>query len=206
VVKDFDLTEDLNLMMILSNAGEVDLRKGATFQIRILVNERKISEFDHFISEVLRANHGNHYIIEPPYQIEIAGVSEVKVAIFPKFSSDDILLENNILKRTFIIFPFKMEPKGRGEYSFSLPSIRPKSKGQMEKVKAEARWEGGGSPIMLSFKKLGVLQGTPTFVGRNPLKAEIPIPDEVQDESVWSIFVANLVDKKVEGQLIIQYP
>ncbi len=206
VVKDLDLTEDLTLTIILSNGGEVDLRKGATFQIRILVNEQKISEFDHFISEVLKANHGNRYIIEPPYQVEIAGVSEVKVTILPKFSSDDILLENNILKRTFIIFPFKMEPKGREEFSFSLPSLPPKSKRQMEKVKAEARWEGGDSLIMLSFKKWGVLQGTPTFVGRNPLKAEIPIPDEVQDESVWSIFVANLVDRKVEGQLIIQHP
>jgi len=206
LVKDLDLTEDLNLTIILSNAGEVDLRKGATFQIRILVNERKISEFDHFISEVLKANHGNHYIIEPPYQVEIAGVSEVKVTIFPKFSSDDILLENNILKRTFIIFPFRMEPKGREEFSFSLPSVPPKSKGQMEKVKAEARWEGGGPLITLSFKKLGVLQGTPSFVGRNSLKAEISIPDGVQDENVWSIFVANLADKKVEGQLIIQHP
>jgi S-adenosylmethionine hydrolase len=38
----FELAEDLELMIILSNAGEVDLRKGVTFRIRILVNNQKI--------------------------------------------------------------------------------------------------------------------------------------------------------------------
>jgi hypothetical protein len=47
----------------------------------------------------------------------------------------------------------------------------------------------------------------PTLSGKSPLKVEFPIPfEEVQKESVWSIFVTNLVDKKVEGHLIIQHP
>lgn len=79
--------------------------------------------------------------IEPLYQVEIAGVSEVKVTILPIFSSDDILLQKNALKRTFIIFPLKMEPNGREEFSYSLPSLPPKNKRQMGK--GEARGEMG---------------------------------------------------------------
>jgi hypothetical protein len=206
VVKDLDLTEDLELVVILSNAGEVDLRKGVTFRIRIFVNGQKISEFDHFIPETLKANFGSRTLIDPPYRVGIGGISKVKVSIAPKLSSDDIRLENNVLERTFIIFPFRVAPHGREEFSFSFSASGPQGEGQTERVKTEARWEGGGSLITLSIKKLGVLQGTPTFAGRNSLKAEISIPDGVQDENVWSIFVANLVDKKVEGQLIIQHP
>ena len=207
VVKDLDLTEDLELNIILSNAGEADLRKGVTFRIRILVNDRKISEFDHFISEALRANFGNRYIITPPYRIEIAGISRVKVSISPKLSFDDIRLENNILKRTFIIFPFRIGSQGREEFSFSFSSPRPQGEGQPEKMKAEVRWEGGGSSLMLSIKKLGTIKGVPTLSGKSPLKVEFPILfEEAQNENVWSILVSNLIDKKVEGCLIIQHP
>jgi hypothetical protein len=207
VVKDLELTEDLELCIILSNAGEVDLRKGITFRTRIFVNDRKISEFDHFIPEVLKANFGNRYIIDPPYQVGIAGISKVKVSISPKLSSDDIRLENNVLERTFIIFPFKIGPQGREEFSFSFSAPRPQGEGQTEKVKTGARWEGSSSSLMLSFKKSGNINGMPTLSGKSPLKVEFPIPfEEVQKESVWSIFVTNLVDKKVEGHLIIQHP
>jgi archaellum component FlaG (FlaF/FlaG flagellin family) len=207
VVKDIDLTEDLELMIILSNAGEVDLRKGGIFQIRIRVNERKISEFDHFIAEALKANFGNHYLIDPPYRVGITGISKVKVSISPKLASDDIRLENNFLERTFIIFPFKIGPHGREEFSFSYSALRPQGEGQTEKVKTEARWEGGSSSLMLSFKKSGTLKGIPTLSGKSPLKVDFPIPfEEVQKENVWSVLVTNLVDKKVEGHLIIQHP
>jgi archaellum component FlaG (FlaF/FlaG flagellin family) len=207
LVKDLDLTEDLELIIILSNAGEVDLRKGVTFRIRVLVNERKVSEFDHFISEVLRANFGNHYPIDPPYQVGITGISKVKVYISPKFPSDDIRLENNILERTFIIFPFKIGPHGKEEFSFSFPAPRPQGEGQTEKVKAEARWEGGISSLTLSFKKSGPLKGIPIISGKSPLKIEFPIPfEEIQKENVWSIMVTNPIEKKVEGHLIIQHP
>jgi len=207
MVKDLDLTEDLELIIVLSNAGEIDLRKGVTFQIRIVVNGRKISEFDHFIPEALKANFGNRYLIDPPYQVVITGISKVKVSISPKLPSDDIRLENNVLERTFIIFPFRIGPQGKEEFSFSFTVPRPQGEGQTEKVKTEARWEGGSSSLMLSFKKFGTLKGIPTLSGKSPLKVEIPIPfEEVQNENVWSILVTNLVDKKVEGYLIIQHP
>jgi archaellum component FlaG (FlaF/FlaG flagellin family) len=207
VVKDLDLTEDLELMIILSNGGEGDLRKGVTFRIRILVNGRKISEFDHFISEGLKANFGNRYLIDPPYGVGIAGISKVKVSISPKLPSDDIRLENNVLERTFIIFPFKVGPQGREEFSFSFSAPRPQGDGQTEKVKAEARWEGGSSSLMLSFKKSGTIKGIPTLSGKSPLKVEFPISfEEVQKESVWNVLITNLIDKKVEGHLIIQHP
>jgi archaellum component FlaG (FlaF/FlaG flagellin family) len=207
VVKDLDLTEDLELMIILSNAGEVDLRKDVTFRFRILVNDRKISEFDHLISEALKANFGNRYLMDPPYRVGIGGISKVKVSISPKLPSDDIRLENNVLERTFIIFPFRIGPQGREEFSFSFSAPRPQGDGQTEKVKTEARWEGGSSSLMLSFKKSGTLKGIPTLSGKSPLKVEFPIPsEEVQKENVWSVLLTNLIDKKVEGHLIIQHP
>src|SRR4030042_5441042 len=61
VIKDFHLKEDLDLSIILSNNGEADLRKGVTFRIRIYLNDRKISDFEHFILEELKANSGNLY-------------------------------------------------------------------------------------------------------------------------------------------------
>lgn len=207
VIRDLDLTEDLELMILLSNAGEVDLRKGVTFRIRIHVNDRKISDFDHFVSEAMKANFGNHYFIAPPYQRGITGISKVKVSLSPKSLADDVRLENNILERTFIIFPFRIGPQGREEFSFSFSFSRLQSEGQIEKLKAEARWEGVGSTLLLSFKKPGTIKGIPTLSGKSPLKVEFPIAlEEVQKESVWSIVVTNLIDKRVEGNLIIQHP
>ena len=207
VVKDLDLTEDLELMIILCNAGVVDLRRDVTFQIQIFVNDQKISEFDHFIPEVLKANFGNRYIIDPPFYVGITGISKVKVSISPELSSDDIRLKNNVLERTFIIFPFRIGPQRKEEFSFSLSLARPRGEGQPEKVKIEARWEESSSSLMLSFKKTGNVKGIPTLSGKSPLKVEFPIPlEEVQKESVWSICMTNLAEKKVEGHLIIQHP
>ena len=207
MVKDLDLTEDLELMITLCNAGEVDLRKGAIFQIRVLVNGQKISEFDHFVSEVLKANLGNRYIVSPPYQVLIVGISKVKVSISPELPSDDIYLKNNVLEKTFIIFPFKIGPRGGEELSFSFSPPAPQGEGETEKVRAEARWGGGSSSLMLSFKISGSLKGILTLSGRSPLKVEFPIPfEELQKESAWRVFVTNLAGKKVEGHLIIQHP
>jgi hypothetical protein len=122
-------------------------------------------------------------------------------------ASDDIRLENNVLERTFIIFPFKIGPHGREEFSFSFSTSRPQGESQAEKVRTEARWEGGSSSMMLSFKKSGTLKGIPTLSGKSPLKVDFSIPfEEIQKENVWSVLVTNLVDKKVEGHLIIQHP
>lgn len=207
VVKDLDLTEDLELMMILCNAGDVDLRRGVTFRIRILVNERKISEFDHFISEPLKAHSENRYLMEPPSQVGITGISKVKVSISPKLPSDDMRLENNVLERTFIIFPFRIGPQGREEFSFSFSSLRSQGESPAERMKAEARWGGSGSPLMLSFKKSETAKEIPTLSGKSPLRVEFPILlEELRKGSLWKISVTNLVDKKVEGHLIIQHP
>jgi archaellum component FlaG (FlaF/FlaG flagellin family) len=207
VVKQLELTEDLELMIILSNAGEVDLRKGAIFQIQMFVNDQKMSEFDHFISEALKANLKNRYMVAPPYQVVIAGISKVKVSISPELPSDDIRLENNIHERTFILFPFKIRPQGKEEFSFSISAPRLRSKSQLEKLTIEARCQWGSSSLMLSFKKSGSIKGTPALSGKSPLKVEFPIPlEEIQKEIAWSIFMTNLAEKKVEGHLIIQHP
>lgn len=207
VVSDLDVTEDLELSISLANAGELDLRKGGTFRIRIFVDGRKISEFEHFISEPLKAKFGNHHFIDPPHAVSLAGISKVKVSISPKSPSDDVRLENNVLERTFVIFPLKIGPQGKEEFSFSFYATRPWGETQTEKVKAEARWEGGTSSLVLSFKKSGSFKGVPTVSGKSPLKVEFPISfEESQKESVWSIVVTNPLEKKVEGQLIVQHP
>ena len=207
VVKQLELTEDFELVIVLSNAGEVDLRKGAIFQVQVFVNDQKMSEFDHFISEALKANLKNRYTVAPPYQVGLAGVSRVKVSISAEVSSDDIHPENNVLERTFIIFPFQIRPQGREEFSFSFLAPPLRSKAQTEKVTIEARWEWGGNSLKLSFKKSGSLEGTPTLTGKSPLKVEFSIPfGEAQKENVWNVFVTNLIKKKVKGYLIIQHP
>ncbi len=205
VVKHLELTEDLELMIVLSNAGEIDLRKGVIFQVQVFVNGQKMSEFDHFISEPLKAHFKNRYIVAPPYEIGIAGISKVKVSIAPELPADDIRLENNIIERTFIVFPFKMGPQKKEEFSFSFPQLH--SEGQTDKVTIEARWDGRGSSLMLSFGKSGSTAGIPTLSGKSPLKVEFPISsEETQKESIWMISITNLVEKKVEGHLIIQHP
>ena len=207
VVSDLDLTEDLELVISLANAGESDLRKGVTVGIRISVNGRKISEFDHFVPEPLKAKFGNQHSIDPPHGVTLAGISKVKVSISPKSPTDDFRLENNVLEREFVIFPFKIGPFGREEFSFSFYSTRPWGEEQAEKVKAEARWEGGTSLLTLSFRKSGSLRAAPTVSGKSPMKVEFPVSfEESQKESVWTIVVTNPVEKKVDGHLIVQHP
>jgi hypothetical protein len=207
VIKQLELTEDFELVIILSNAGQVDLRKGAIFQVQVFVNDQKMSEFDHFISEALKANLKNRYTVAPPYQVGIAGISKLKVSIRPELASDDVHLENNVLERTFIIFPFQIKPQGMEELSFSFLAPRIRSKAQTDKVTIEARWEWGGSSLKLSFKKSGSADSIPTLTGKSPLKIEFPIPyEEAQKENVWSVFITNVIRKRVEGHLIIQHP
>ncbi len=206
VVKALELTEDLELMIVLSNAGEVDLRKGVIVQVQVFVNDQKISEFDHFISEALKANFRNRYVVAPPYQVSIAGTSRVKVSISPELLSDDIRFGNNILEATFIIIPFKIGPQKKEEFSFSTPAPRLRSEGQTEKVMVEARWELHSSSLRLSIKKSGKIDGAPAFSGKSPLKMEFSIPfEEAEKETAWTVLVTNLAGKKVEGHLIIQH-
>jgi len=207
IVRDLDLTEDFELMIILSNAGETDLHKGAIFQIQVFVNGQRISEFDHFISEEMKANFGNRYVVTPPYRVEIVGISRVKVSISPESPADKILLENNSLEKTFVILPFRLGPRGGEEFNFSVPPPAAWGEGRTGKVKAEARCDGGSSALMISFKLSGSLKEGLTFSGRSPLNAEFPVSlEEPQKESTWSVLVTNPAGKKVEGHLIIQHP
>jgi hypothetical protein len=207
VVKDLDLTEDLELFILLSNAGEVDLRKGVTFRVRIFVNQRKVSDFEHFTSEALKANFGNHYSLGPPYRVAISGISKVKISILPQIPSDDIRLENNVMERTFHIYPFRIGALKRKEFSFSIPSRPPKSGRREEKVKAEARWEGGGSPFVISARGTGANKEVAPLSGRSPLKLEFPFTSGgSQREGQWKVSLFNLMEKKTVGHLIIQHP
>lgn len=206
-VRDLDLTEDFELFILLSNEGEIDLEKGVTFRIRVFVNNLRISEFEHFTSDVLKANGGNDYAIYPPYRVVISGTSRVRIAISTKVPSDDVSSENNVLMKTFIIFPFKIIPKAKQEFSFSVPFPLLTDGGRTEKLKAEVRWEGGGVPLMLSFTGPDQVKRSPTFSGKSPLKLEFPIHfTEAQKKNVWRFSVTNLIEKRVEGHLIIQHP
>jgi len=207
VIKDLNLTEDMELSIILSNAGEAHLRKGVTFRCRIFVNDRKISDFDHFTSDVLRAHSANHYTLEPPYRITIKGIFRVKVSISPKLHSDDIRLENNILERRFIIFPFQIGAQGKEEFSFSVPISPPKGEEPFERVRVEVRWEGTGDPLKLSFMERGGTKELQTVSGKSPLKVELPmVMEETQRENLWQVSVTNPIEKRVEGHIIIQHP
>jgi len=204
VVKDLELTEDLELLVILSNAGELDLRKGAKLRVQISVNGQRVSDFVHFTFAPLKAHFGNSYPFEPPYRISIAGISRVRVTILPIYSSDDIRLENNILEKTFMVFPFRMDGFGREAYSF-VPSSQNMRQG--EKIKVEMRWDGSEGPLMLFFQPPGEAKKGFTVSGRSPLKMEVPISTEMElKEKPWKVSITNLREKRIEGHLIIQHP
>jgi hypothetical protein len=60
---------------------------------------------------------------------------------------------------------------------------------------------------MLSFIGEENIKSVPTFSGKSPIKVEFPIHfEEAQKEREWKVFVTNLIEKKVEGHLIIQHP
>jgi len=204
VLKGLYLAEDLDLSLLLSNKGEVDLRKGATFQIKIFLNGRKVSDFEHFNSEILKAHSGNQYLLGPPYRIEIKGMAQVKAFVLPKLHSDDIRLENNMIERTFIVFPFQIGGQEKDEFSFKFSPSWPKGEYPGEKMMVEVRWEEGGSPLVISFKESGNIKNPPAVSGKSPLRIEFPI-EESQRESRWRISISNMMKKKVEGHLIIQH-
>ena len=207
MVKDLEVSEDLELVIVLCNAGEIDLRKGVTLRIKIFVNDQMISEFNHFTSEVLKAYLGNSYPLSPPYRVDINGISRVKVSISTNLSHDDIRLENNVLKRTFIVFPFKMGPQGRQEFTFFISPFHSEKGDQEKRIKAETRWSGGKSSLQLSLKGPGQAINVPLLSAKSPFKIEFPLLlEKVQEESLWKVSVTNLIEKRVEGHVIIQHP
>ncbi|MFB3884986.1 MAG: hypothetical protein ACE144_07140 [Thermodesulfobacteriota bacterium] len=205
-IKDLDLTEDFDLFIVLSNAGEVDLRKGATFHIRVFVNNLRISVFDHFTSEIVKADFGNDYTIFPPHRVGIPSTARVKIVISSRLSSDDLSLENNRLEKTFIIFPLRMVALEKKEFSFSVPSPL-KENGPPDKLRTELRWDGGEPSLLFSLSRPEQGRNIPTFSGKSPIRVEFPIYfDEGEKEHQWKAYVTNLLEKRVEGHLIIQHP
>lgn len=207
VIRDFHLTEDLDLNILLSNAGEIDLRKGVTLRIRIYLNDQKVSDFEHFVSEELKAHSKNLYAIFPPYRIYLKGSSRVRVFLTPRFRSDDIFLENNSFERRILIFPFQLGPQGREQFSFLIPPLSLKDEDAIEKMKMELRWEGGTGLLKFSVREPEGQKEPLHLSGKSPLKVEWPISsDTPQKEGHWMVSVTNPLEYRVEGHLIIQHP
>jgi hypothetical protein len=207
VVKDLELREDFELLIVLSNAGDGELRKGTTLRIRIYLNDQKVSDFDHLITESLKPHLGNGYVVDPPYRVTVSGNTKVKVLISAKQAADDLRRENNTIERRFVIFPFRIDPQSSQVFPFFPPPLRSKEHSQPGKVKAEVRWDGGGFPLRVSLRRGGGFRGRAPVSGKSPLKVEIPIETERdQKDKAWRISIANLMEKRAEGFLIIQSP
>lgn len=207
IISDFDLTDDLELMILLSNAGEVDLRKGVTVRIRIYLNDRKISDFEHFIAEEIKAHLRNHYLLFPPYRITLRGSARVKVSISPKVRSDDIRTENNVLERRFILFPFQIGGQEREQFSFLIPRPSLKEEDPSGRIKMEIRWVGHSDPLKLTFESSEKGRTLLDISGTSPVKVEWPLlTAQAERENYWRVSVTNPSDKRAEGHLIIQHP
>lgn len=206
VVQDLDLTEDLELVIYLANLGETDLRKGGTLRVRIYLDERKISDFEHFLADELKAQSKTPYVLRPPYRISIRGIARVKVSISPKSRMEDVRTENNVLERRFIIFPFQIGGREREQFSFFIPRSSSKEE-EPARIKMEVRWEGAATPLKFSLEHLEDGGGHFDLSGRSPVKVEWPLPPgPVQRESRWRASLTNLDERRVEGHLIIQHP
>ena len=207
LVKALDLSEDFDLTMVLSNAGELELPNGTTLRIRIYINGQKVSEFDHYISEPLKPFLESRYVIDPPYRVRVSANTRVKVVISPRQPKNDVQPENNSLERNFGIFPFKIEPQTSQEFSLDLsnPDLKESRRGEI--MKAEVRWDGGGAPLSLSLKGGANLRKISPIKGKSPLKLEVPIGEGPnRKRKAWRFSIANLMEKKAEGHLIIQSP
>ena len=207
IVKDLVLTEDLELSIVLSNAGETELRRGTTLRIRVMLNDRRVSEFDHLITEPLRPGSESRYIVEPPYRVSVGGNARVKVTIWPKQAGDDIRPGNNTLERDFVIFPFRIDPQMTQEFAFFPPSLLTKDSSPGPSIKTEVRWDGGGAPLRLSLKREGDLRKLAQVSGKSPLELEFPAGEEKDSTGkAWRFLITNLMGRTVEGHLIVQSP
>jgi len=206
VIKDLGVTEDMEIYVLLANAGPVDLREGFKVHVRISVSNRRVSEFDHFVGERLRAHLVNHATIHPPYRVAVTGTSRVKVSVKPLSPSNDVRPENNTVERSFLIYPFRIGRRAKQEFSFPVSARGVKGSGVDEKVKTEARWDGGMAALRLSVTRPG-RSNVPTISGKSPLRMELPILDgETRRGGVWRVSVTNLIERKVEGHLVVQHP
>lgn len=206
MIKDLGITEDMELYILLANAGMIDLREGAKLRLRIFMNHRKVSEFDHLMSNRLRAHLKNYATIRPPYSVAVTRTSRVKVSVRPLDPPEDIRPENNTVERSILIFPFRLERRSKQEFSFPVPSRNLTGGGGEEKVKTEARRDGGMAALRLSMMRPGGSDVSP-ISGKSPLKMELTIlEEEIQRRNVWRVSVTNLIPRRVEGHLVIQHP
>jgi len=207
IMKDLGLTEDLELYVVISNAGDVPLPSGSTLHVRIFVNDRKISDFEHLTAKDLKARNGNRYTVHPPYPIAIGGVSLVRTSVWSSPPLKDAEPRNNTLVRNVIVYPLKIEPKMKQDFSFSVFSPRLKNSDPQDKVRAEARWDGDRFPLKLSFKGAGRVKGDRSVSGKSPLKMEVPISlEEPENKEGCLVSVTNPLGQKVVGHVIIQHP
>ncbi len=206
-IKDLGLGEDLELYVVIANAGEVDVQKGSTIRMQISINYRKVCDFEHLTTKVLKSKKGNRYLIHPPYAITLGGVTRVKASARETSPSRDAYAESRTMERTFVVHPFTIEPKEKEEFSFSIPSSGNRGVNPNEKVRAEARWEGTGFPLKLSLSGSGLIKSEASISGKSPLKMATSM-SMVQGEKSETclISVRNLLRKKVVGHVIVQHP
>jgi len=119
------------------------------------VNDRKISDFEHLTAKDLKVKSGNRLYRPSPYPIASEGISLVKDVIWPTPPLQDAEPQNNTLVRNVIVYPLKIEPRARQEFSFSIFSPRLKNSDSKEKVRAEARWDGDRFPLKTFFQRIG---------------------------------------------------
>ena len=207
MIKDFELGDDFELFLRLTNTGEKEYRKGLTLKVKILVSEKKVSDFEHLLQESLLPYSGNIYTIEPPYRIFIHGDSRVKASVWPKPVSGDVFHDNNTLEQTFRIAPFGIDPQNTREFIFSKDGISKRSFQNSGRIKVEARWDGGGRPLRLVLNTPGRLQKNHSVKGKSPLRLAVPIEHRLDRKGKdWKVMVTNLTEQKAAGHLIFQTP
>jgi hypothetical protein len=206
VVRDLGVNEDQELSLFLANPGKADLDKGLSLRIRIDVNGRKISDFEHLSSAVIKGGLGSRYAIRPPYRVEIVKRCRVRVSVRLLSERRRSRGADHQLERTFLVFPFRLWPKERREIAFSFSVPRSRTDFAPEQVKAEVRWDGGGGPLRAWLKEEGSRETEP-LSGRSPLRLEKILPTAgLSGRKTWKIGVANLMAVRSEGKIIVQHP
>jgi hypothetical protein len=206
VVKDLGVNEDQELSLFLANPGTVDLDKALSLRIRIDVNGRKVSEFEHLSSVVIKGRLGSRYAVRPPYRVEIAKRCRVRVSVRLLSERGRTRGFDHQLEKTFLVIPFRLWPRERREIAFSFSLPRNRADLVPERVKAEVRWDGGGGPLRAWLKEEGSREMEP-LLGRSPLLLERVLSSAgLSGRKTWKIGVTNLMAVRSEGKIIVQHP
>jgi hypothetical protein len=206
VVRDLGVNEDQELYFHLSNPGVSDLDKGLSFRIRIEVNGRRVSDFEHLSSAVIKGGLGSRYAVRPPYRVEIVKRCRVRVSVLLLAGERMFRGRDHQLERTFLVFPFRLWPQERREIAFSFSLPRNRTDLPPEELKAEVRWDGGGGPLRVWLKEEGSRETEP-LSGRSPLRLERTLSAAgLSGRRTWKIGVTNLMTVKSDGKIIVQHP